>query len=358
MGRRTPRPPRRAKYLCRDALCCIAMDPDGHEFHPAAHSVMTLLDRIFATPELTAEPPVLVDVGAAGGVTPVWRRIARYAIGVGFEPDARDAAKLTAENRAFKRWIYCAGLVAPSVAGGNEKTFHLTHSPHCSSLLKPRPDLLEDWFFADLFKLQRMGTVPAVTLQAALAANGLAGVDWLKCDTQGLDLSIFLSLPETWRRRVLAVEFEPGFVDAYDGEDKLWRTLQAMEAEPYWLSELRVGDTAHGNAAALREELGGWVNKWLPRLAPGVPAYANIRYLRRLGAERGVPLDRRGLMLAWVFADQLGQHAHGLMAAREGRARFGGELFDAMAGTSRRRLRWSLLPKLPGWIWRRLGLPV
>lgn len=322
---------------------------------PEKPSSVTLLDRIFQSPELADAPPVLVDVGAAGGVTPVWRSIARYSIGVGFEPDARDAAKLTDDNRAFKKWIYCAGLVAPNVDGGNEKSFHLTRSPHCSSLLKPRPDLLQDWFLADYFVVQKIGAVPAVTLHAALTTKGLAGVDWLKCDTQGLDLSIFVSLPQPWRRRMLVVEFEPGLIDAYEGEDKFWRTLQVMDGEPFWLSDLRIGDSPRGNSAALREELGPWVDKWLPRLAPGAPAYVNARYLRRLGGAGG-ELDRRGLLLSWVFADLLGQHAHALMAAREGRARFGAELFDEMARASRRRCRLAMWPKLPGWLARRLGL--
>lgn len=316
---------------------------------------MKLVDRIFQTRELRDSPPVLVDVGAAGGVTPVWRKIARYSIGVGFEPDARDVSKLTDDNRAFKRWIYCAGLVAPNVDGGSEKPFYLTRSPHCSSLLKPRHDLLQDWCFADFFRVQKIGTVPAVTLHGALTANGLAGVDWLKCDTQGLDLSLFMSLPEDWRRRVLAVEFEPGLIDAYEGEDKFWRTLQAMEAEPFWLSDLQVCETPWGNSAMLREELGDWVDKWLPRMAPGAPAWVNARYLRRLGGVGGA-LDRRGLLLAWVFADLLEQPAHGLMVAREGRARFGPELFEEMADVSRRRLRLAMLSKFPRWLGRRLRL--
>lgn len=317
---------------------------------------MTLLDRIFAEPELAAAPPVLVDVGAAGGVTPVWRRLARHAIGVGFEPDARDAGKLTDDNRAFRKWIYVAGLVAPSVAEGNEKPFYLTRSPHCSSLLKPRTDRLQDWCFAEYFDVQRIGTVPAVMLHEALAAHGLDRVDWLKCDTQGLDLSLFLSLPEAWRHRVLAVEFEPGLIDAYAGEDKFWHTLRAMDAAPFWLCDVQIGDTPRGNSAVLREELGAGIDKWLPRLAPRAPAYVNARYLRTLG-ETGGALDRRGLLLAWVFADLLGQHAHGLMVAREGRARFGGDLFEELRRTSRRRLRVAMLRKFPRWLWHRLGLP-
>lgn len=315
-----------------------------------------LLDRIFQAPELAAAPPVLVDVGAAGGVAPIWRSIARYSIGVGFEPDARDAAKLGGASSAFKRWIYCEGLVAPAVDGGAPKKFFLTRSPHCSSLLPPRHDLLQDWSFADYFVVERTGTVPAVTLSAALSANGLQGVDWLKCDTQGLDLSIFMSLPEDWRRRTLAVEFEPGFIDSYEGEDKLWRTLQVMEAEPFWIYEVEVGRYPRGNSAVLEELLGEKFLRWLPRLAPGAPVYANVRYLHALGSAGG-PLDRRALLLAWVFADLLGQHTHALMVAQEGTARFGGELFGDMLQASRRRLRLAMLRRLPGWLWRRLGLP-
>lgn len=317
---------------------------------------MNLLDRIFQAPELRAAPPVLVDVGAAGGVAPIWRTIAKYAIGVGFEPDARDAAKLAGDNRAFKKWIYCAGLVAPDVTRGTQKKFYLTRSPHCSSLLRPRNDQLQDWSFADFFVVERMGEVTAVTLQAALAANGLGGVDWLKCDTQGLDLSLFMSLSAEWRSRTLAVEFEPGLIDAYEGEDKLWRTLQTMDGEPFWICDLDVGRYPRGNNAVLGELLGEKNLKWLPRLAPSAPVYTNVRYLRSLGGAGGA-LDRRGLLLAWVFADLLGQHSHALMVAREGATRFGPELFEDMLRTSRRHLRWAMARRLPGWLWRRLGLP-
>ncbi len=314
---------------------------------------MTLLDRIFQAPELRAAPPVLVDVGAAGGVTPVWRTLARHAIGVGFEPDARDAAKLQAANNGFKRWVYCEGLVAPSVADGATKDFFLTRSPHCSSLLPPRNDRLQDWSFADFFVVERTGRVPAVTLSAALAAHGLPAIDWLKCDTQGLDLSLFLSLPPDLRRRTLVVEFEPGLIDAYEGEDKLWRTLQAMEAEPFWLGALDVGRYPRGNPAALRELLGDRDARWLARLAPTAPVYTNLRYLRTLDPT----LDRRALLLAWVFADVVGQHTHALLAARAGVERFGPELFADMLDASRRRLRWSMLRRFPRWLLRRLGLP-
>src|SRR5688572_22258055 len=106
---------------------------------------MSVLDRIFAHPALAGSPPVLVDVGAAGGLHPGWRAIAPYAIGVGFEPDARERA--TPAQRAFKRWIACDRIVVAE-PGRAEADLHLTASPFCSSTLAPDGPALAEWAFA------------------------------------------------------------------------------------------------------------------------------------------------------------------------------------------------------------------
>jgi FkbM family methyltransferase len=315
---------------------------------------MNVYRQLLTQPELRDNPPVLVDVGAAGGVTPVWREIAPYCIGIGFEPDARDSAALSEGSRLFGRWIYCEGLVAPKAAPGEKLPFHLTKSPHCSSLLKPRADLLQDWLFADFFAIDRMATVPAVTLADALSKHGLQRIDWLKCDTQGQDLSIFLSLPEEWRRRAIAVEFEPGLIDAYEGEDKFWHTLRALDAEPFWISHLEVCGTQRGNADVFRRVLGESATKWNRRLAPTAPGWVNVRYLRSITRDAAL-LDRRALLLSWLFSDMLSQHSHALAVATLGKERFGPALFDDLAARSIRRLRWSMLRRLPSFLWHRLG---
>jgi FkbM family methyltransferase len=191
---------------------------------------VNIFERVFAEPELREDPPVLVDVGAAGGVHPAWRRIARYAVGVGFEPDAREAAPLDAAQREFRRWIFCPGLAVPERPAEGTATLHLTKSPQCSSTLPPRTAALAEWSFAEFFEVTERRQFPATTLTGALAAQGITGVDWLKCDTQGLDLKLWQSLPAGWRSRVLAVEVEPGIIDAYDGEEKLGDVLAARRA--------------------------------------------------------------------------------------------------------------------------------
>ncbi|HND60178.1 MAG TPA: hypothetical protein PLB90_01780 [Opitutaceae bacterium] len=314
---------------------------------------MSLLDRIFAEPELRDSPPVLVDVGAAGGLPRSWRRIARHAIGVGFEPDPREAPAPDAARRQFARWIFCPGLAVPEAARDGRAPLHLTKSPQCSSTLRPAADALGDWAFAEFFAVEATKEFPATTIAAALQAQGIARVDWLKCDTQGLDLRLFRSLPAEWRTRTLAVEFEPGVIDAYAGEDRLAEVLAAMAAEPFWLAEFRVNGTARGRAELLDRHLGAGGAQRARRLAPVAPGWVNLRYLRDV-ARTPEPLGRREFLLAWVFTSDSGQPAEALKIATAGAARFGGGLFDEMIAASARQLRWAMVRGLPAAIWRRL----
>ncbi len=314
---------------------------------------MRLLDRIFGEPELREAPPVLVDVGAAGGVHPAWRRIARYAVGVGFEPDAREAAPLDAAQREFKKWIFCPGLAVPEQPADGRATLHLTKSPQCSSTLRPRADELAPWAFAEFFEVVETRVCAAATLESALRAQGIGRIDWLKCDTQGTDLRLYQSLSPRARLGLGAVEFEPGLIDAYEGEDRAADVLAVMAREPFWLAEMEVGHTARGRRGLVLNHFGAAAMKWYRRLAPAAPGWVNLRFLRKVDGEGEKP-DRRAVLLVWVFATITGQHGEALAVAELGGQRFGGDLFCAMAGASRRSLWWAMVGALPGLVWRRL----
>jgi hypothetical protein len=119
---------------------------------------------------------VSVVMGAARGVAPIWRMITTYLIGVGIQPGAWDAAKLSAVNSSFKRWVDGEGLAAPERKDAPQKTCFLTKPPYCSSLLQSRNDRRQGLSFADYFIFEPTETVEAVTLHAALAAKGLGGM--------------------------------------------------------------------------------------------------------------------------------------------------------------------------------------
>lgn len=308
---------------------------------------MSLLDRVFAEPELVAAPPVCVDVGAAGGVHPAWRRFARHAIGVGFEPDPREAAPLAgAATAQFRRWTYCPGLAVPTPAGSTA-ALHLTRSAQCSSTLPPSAGSLQEWLFADFFTVERTQMFAATTLHAALASHGVDRIDWLKCDTQGLDLKLFQSLPAAWRERLLAVEFEPGLIRAYEGEDRLADVLAAMDQEPFWLAALDVGRTVRGRPGLVRARLGAAADRWARRLAPSAPAWVNVRYLRD-PARAPDSLDRRAHLLSWVFATVSDQPGQALTVATLAAERFGGGIFETLAAASAGALRRAMMLATPG----------
>jgi FkbM family methyltransferase len=315
---------------------------------------MSLLERIFEHPALRDDPPVLVDVGASGGVHAPWRRIARFAIGVGFEPDARETAALAPAQRQFRRWILVPKLVT-SDPGTPDVEFHLTTSPFCSSTLRPDESALGAWAFSDRFTVKESHRLPACTLAAAMQTHGLARIDWLKCDTQGTDLRIFQSLAPEIRQQVLAVELEPGLIDAYHGEDKFHHVLAAMEREPFWLSRLAVLGAPRGRTTMLTTRLGGALAHRYRYLGPIAPGWVEALYLHSCDDDSGI--DLRAHLLLWVFASENAQPSFACEVAETGLRRFGDALFAELADASTRAMRralWRTWPRWPGLLWSKL----
>jgi len=310
---------------------------------------MSLLGRIFAHPSLADAPPVLVDIGASGGVHARWRKFARYSIGVGFEPDSREAGALAPASRQFRQWISCSKLVVGDAAA-REAELRLTKFPFCSSTLQPDHAALGDWAFAGLFAEERVQCLPATTVAALLQESGLDRVDWLKCDTQGTDLRIWQSLPVALRQQSLAVEFEPGLIDAYVGEDKFHQVLAAMEAEPMWLAELGVAGTPRGRPELLARRLGSKLADYYRKYGPAAAGWVNALYLRR----RPEPTALRANLLLWVFATELNQHAFACEVAEAAAAATGDALAEELAERSVRNMRhalWATWPRWPGLLW-------
>jgi hypothetical protein len=67
-------------------------------------------------------------------------------------------------------------------------------------------------------------------VQQALIKININYIDWFKTDTQGTDLRLFKTLPSKIADHVLAAEFEPGILDAYIGEDKLYSVMELYAA--------------------------------------------------------------------------------------------------------------------------------
>jgi hypothetical protein len=299
---------------------------------------LPLIDQILSRPEFQAQPPLLVDIGASGGLPAVWKPIARYSICLAFDPDSREMG-FSEKPSAFLKQI-----VVPKALTEKKATalgFYLTQSPYCSSLLKPRPDKLKEWAFAPLFEVVGKGRFKTARLPDLLRSLKLGPIDWFKTDSQGTDLRLFKSLSPRHQARMLVAEFEPGILDAYQGEDKLWQLMQHMENLPFWASAMEVRGSQRV-PAALAQGLGRLPVEALPAAA----GWAEIHYMNDFDA-RGLGL--REHLLGWVFATLKHQHGFALKLALQGRGRFEDPLFESLSRASRasvRRRFWTHLPRM------------
>jgi FkbM family methyltransferase len=298
---------------------------------------LELVERILSGPELTADPPVLIEVGASGGTNAKWRALAPFSICIAFDPDTRAMQAVHAETSGYRRLhIVPAAAAADDVS---EAEFHLTRSPYCSSRLRPDAAALGNWSFARLFDVERTVRVPCVGLQKALRDAGVSRVDWFKSDSQGTDLRLFQSLGEARCLRTLAVEFEPGIIDAYEGEDKLSAVLAAMDRPEFWLCDLDIRGTLRMSpeeAVRLEDGRAGLLSTVL-RSSPG---WGEMTYLNTFHGSG--PFTKRDWLLGWVIASTREQHGFALDLARRAGAATSESVFGELARDSERIMRKKL----------------
>ena len=245
--------------------------------------------------------PVLVDVGASGAPPAIWRAIAPESAYVGFDPDARELRRDAV--RGFR-----SSLIVPKavVADDAEATpLYLTASPFCSSTLPPDASALADYLFAPLFDVVGTTTTPATSLARV---PELASIDWLKLDTQGTDLRIYESVPERVRTPMLALDVEPGLIDAYAGEDFFATAHARLVRDGWWLSDARVLGTVRVRRTSVERLRAHGVDETAiaasTRTSPG---WVEARYLRTIEHLQRSGADARSYQLLSVFAMLDGQ---------------------------------------------------
>jgi Methyltransferase FkbM domain len=292
---------------------------------------LSVVDKILRLPELEAAPPVLVDVGAAQGIHPKWRPIAKYSVCVAFEADERELASVTAERAGFRRLTTYNRIAAERAS--DAEPFHLTASPFCSSRLLPLQDQLARYAFAPLFEVERTVELPALGLAAVLDELGLDRVDWLKLDSQGTDLRLFRSLGERGDD-LLVAELEPGIIDAYEGEDKLVDVLGELAARGFWMSDLLVRGSTRIDSDLAARLLGERARSYLDVCHRQAPGWAEVEYFSDLEDEDR--FGRRELLLGCAFALARSQHAFAVELAGRGWSRFGTPFEEIERGALRR----------------------
>jgi hypothetical protein len=252
---------------------------------------MKIIGTILRSKFFQDQPPVLVDIGASGEINSKWDVIASYSICLAFDADDRDFQFSENVNGVYKKLITFNRIVTAEPLA--ETNFYLTSSPYCSSVLKPENEKLKPWVFKDFFRVEKMAVLPAITVAQALQQAGIQYVDWFKSDSQGTDLRLFKSLPGEIASKVLAAEFEPGIIDAYEGEDMLSAIIWEMHNDNFWMSSMEIKGTQR-----LHAEYAQTMNSFVRRrVLRNSPCWAEITYLRQK-----FPDNERQLLLLYVFA--------------------------------------------------------
>ena len=264
-------------------------------------------------------PPTLVDVGASGDPPEIWKEVAHLCNYVAFDPDTREFSEL--RSSGFRRSIIINKAVTP-VSADTSLVVYLTKSPYCSSTLKPAKDCLDNYLFADLFSVEEVVTVPCIDLAAAIENAKLEMIDWVKIDTQGTDLRIWKSLPQSLRRDVLAVDVEPGIINAYESEDFFVDTHKALVDEGLWLSNLCIGSATRMRPATA-DRLDRSLAEALAKLQRPSPAWAEARYLRSIEWLDQVNADAGRCRLLMAFALMDAQYGFALDIVDYYRRKFG-----------------------------------
>jgi hypothetical protein len=200
--------------------------------------------------------------------------------------------------------------------------------------LQPALNKLNSWAFAPLFEIEKTVQLKAVNLNSVLSELRIDYVDWYKSDSQGIDLRLFASLEPSIRDKVVVAEFEPGIIDAYEGEDKLHTILSYMDnIDKFWLSDLELKGTMKIPYTRLKEIFKNpFLQKLIAKVGRNSPGWGEMTYINHLNAE-DTPV--RQLLVGWVFSTLLNQHGFAYELACKGRETYQDRLFDKLRESSK-----------------------
>ena len=292
----------------------------------------SIIHEVMTHSSLLRSPPVLVDIGASGTIHKKWNPIAKYAICIAFDADSRDFEICESEDKGWRKLYSMNRLITSESA--EEMDFYLTKSPHCSSSLAPDQKALEPWAFSPLFEVDNIVKLPSVDLQSALLKVDVDYIDGYKTDSQGTDLRIFKSLPKEIINKILLAEFEPGIIDAYQGEDKLHNLLAHMEKEPFWISNMEIKGSQRINNLDLKS-LNYFQQRSIESFLKMAPGWCEISYLNKMEQSE---MTLREYLLAWVFASLNAENGFALFVANKGYELFGDKLLLKLQNKSMKEL--------------------
>lgn len=183
-----------------------------------------------------------LDVGCSGALDQKWSELFPILSYTGFDPNADECKRLTAQPHPFKEARYLPYAIH------KEKGTHVmykTESIYCYSLLRPNHPWLNRFSFSDLFNETGTESVLCTTLNHLAQAEGLRA-DIMKLDTQGLELPILQSGDELLKNAI-CVETETGFMENYIGETTYAQIDEFMRSKGFLMFDISIHPVGRKN---------------------------------------------------------------------------------------------------------------
>jgi FkbM family methyltransferase len=161
---------------------------------------------------LANNPLWIVDVGASGGMDPIWARFTSSYKGILFEPDPSEYDKIKSQNS--KNLIVLNSVLSDS-AGTVD--FHSCKKQEVSSIYLPNIDFLGKFPDVKRFDVRKHIRMKADTLNGQLKKNNIYEIDFIKIDAQGYGLPI-LKGGVDYLDNAIGLELEVEFASLYEKE--------------------------------------------------------------------------------------------------------------------------------------------
>ncbi len=307
-----------------------------------------MIKKILSQKCFESKPPVLVDVGASGGVRKAWRSLSGFSVCIAFDPDDRDAVVSKDSDARFKEFYWINRAISDKEG---EVEFYLTKSPHCSSLLKPDIESLKKYHLCDAFLTEKKVLLQSITLKSALKMVGYDYIDWLKTDTQGCDLRVLMSLDERVIDNILVVEFEPGIQDAYVGEDKLYKIMEFFDNRSFWCDECIVKGLIRVNRKIIDEEFNMLMRRFINLFQKNCAFWAEISYMNEMSSSA---FQERDFLLMCAFALVKEQYGFAMEISSIAEGRYDNPIFSDVYKYSLKRMKMKGYAKLPGYVLKKI----
>lgn len=171
----------------------------------------TLLTRMSETIDLLSGNFSILDLGSANASgLPGLKQFRKAAILI--EIDA------LANSQTRTSDYYKKIAIRGAVSGARERrVFFRRKFSQASSCLEIDPQRITDYGLQALLEVEEQVELECETLQSLLAAHGIARVDFLKTDLEGLDFDVLIGSPDVTARS-LVIQSELRFQPLYVGE--------------------------------------------------------------------------------------------------------------------------------------------